>query len=153
MEHIMKLSKNFTLDEFVRSNTALSLGINNKPDGKVVCRLQTLVDNILQPLRNVIGPIIITSGYRSPKLNTAIGGSANSQHVLGFAADFITTETSLTVVAEIIKKDFPFDQLILEKPSSDSPWIHVSYVNPIINRKQVLTYTGKKYKPGLHYER
>ena len=83
----MRLSKNFTLSEFTRSATASRKGIDNTPSAKDIVNLQHLVSKILQPMRNALGPIRITSGYRSPAVNRAIGGSTKSQHCKGQAAD------------------------------------------------------------------
>ena len=69
----MRLSKNFVLSEITRSNTAKRLGISNEPTKKHLESMQRLVSNLIQPMRNELGPIRITSGYRSPSLNRAIG--------------------------------------------------------------------------------
>lgn len=78
----------FTLNELTKSATAKRLKIDNTPTEKVLKNLVELIDKVLEPLREAYGkPIIVTSGYRCPKLNKAVGGSATSQHVLGQAAD------------------------------------------------------------------
>lgn len=78
----------FTLNELTKSATAKRLKIDNTPTEKVLKNLVELIDKVLEPLRKAYGkPIIVTSGYRCPKLNKAVGGSATSQHVLGQAAD------------------------------------------------------------------
>jgi len=139
------LSKNFALDEFIKSKTANKLGINNDPGPVEIARLQALVTNVLQPLRNAMGfPIVITSGYRSKALNTAIGGAFNSQHMKGEAADIVGSNKAQ--MFNYIKDNLPFDQLIWEAGNDSQPeWIHVSYKN-VGNRKQVLRYT-----PGQGY--
>jgi len=139
------LSKNFSLDEFLKSNTAKKLNIVNQPSALEVARLQALVNNVLQPLRDAMGyPINITSGYRSPALNTAIGGAVNSQHMKGEAADFVGSNNAQ--MFNYIKDNLPFDQLIWEAGNNTNPdWIHVSYKG-IGNRKQVL-----RYMPGQGY--
>ena len=76
----MRLSKNFVLSEITRSNTARRLGINNEPEKKHLESMQRIITNLIQPMRDSLGPIRITSGYRSPSLNRAIGGSSKSQH-------------------------------------------------------------------------
>lgn len=119
----MKLSQNFNLDEFTFSRTALKLGIENEPDQEVIENLQRLVDNVLQPLRNDVGALIVTSGYRSPQLNGAIGGVSNSQHVKGEAADIISPKLSSEELFLIISMEYKTDQLIQEF----GRWIHVSY--------------------------
>ena len=83
----MRLSKNFTLPEIIHSNTAKRLGINNAPNKEHLKNMQVLVRDLIQPIRDVLGPIRISSGYRNPELNRAIGGSSKSQHCKGEALD------------------------------------------------------------------
>jgi len=83
----MQLSENFTLAEFEKSRKALKMNINNKANDFVIRNLKSLCSNILQPLRDEIGPITLSSGYRCPALNIAIGGARQSQHMFGEAAD------------------------------------------------------------------
>lgn len=131
----IQLSKNFWLSEFTHSQSAIRQCVNNAPCVSTVKNLKALCINLLQPLRDELGcPIIISSGYRSPQLNKIIGGANNSQHVRGQAVDFTVPNMTLVAVIEMIQKNFPFDQLILEFGS----WIHVSYCSEY-NRKQVLT--------------
>ncbi len=79
----------FTLQEFTRSVTANIRGLDNTPPSDAVCGLEWLCQRFLDPLRDAIGsPIIISSGYRSRDLNTAVGGSETSYHMIGLAADF-----------------------------------------------------------------
>lgn len=137
----MKLSENFTLDEFLVSQTASRDGIDNIPSPEVVENLRNLVINILQPLRNKFGPMSISSGFRCPKLNTAIGGAVNSQHIYGMAADINVPGLGNDDLAEYIRDNMDFDQVILEfytlgRPSSG--WVHVSF-NTKGNKKDVLT--------------
>lgn len=128
--------KYFTIKELCQSSTATQKGIDNTPNSEIVSNLEQLVDKVLDPLREEFGEsIIVNSGYRSPALNKAVKGAANSQHVFGQAAD-ITTNSKvgnkrLFTLAQTL--DLPFDQLIDEKNYS---WIHISY-SPR-NRKQVL---------------
>lgn len=135
----MKLSKNFTLGEFINTST----GIENVPGQNEVENIKHLVTNVLQPLRDYFGkPIIITSGYRSQLVNAAIGGATNSQHSKGQAADFhIKGVTNTEIIQAILKLRLPFDQLIDEQLYRSSgrlsKWIHVSY-NKAGNRKQLL---------------
>ena len=135
---MMRLSKHFTLDEFIKSATATRLGIDNTPDEKVLNCIQALVDNVLEPLRVHYGrPIIITSGYRCPKLNKAVGGSSTSQHAIGQAVDIRSVSDSREDNKElfdmILEMKLPFDQLINE---FGYDWVHVSF-GPR-NRRQVL---------------
>lgn len=140
----MRLSRNFMLREFVNSTTASRKGISNKPTEVHLANLKKLIDNVIQPLRNKIGPIRITSGYRSPALNRAIGGSSRSQHSKGMAADmqFVRdNEMDNKVIFDtVLEMGLDFDQMINE---FDYKWIHISY-NQKKNRKQVL----EAYKDG-----
>jgi zinc D-Ala-D-Ala carboxypeptidase len=141
----MRLSENFFLEEFLISQTANRLGIANTPNQTHINNLKALCDNLLQPLRNhVNSPIIITSGYRSPALNKAIGGSQNSQHSNGEAADFTVHGMSPIVTCRlIIKLKLPFDQLIHEFNS----WVHISYSSR--HRRQILTIDRNGTRNGL----
>ena len=120
----MKLTKNFLLEEFVESETALKIGIENKPAEEDVYRIQILCVNLMQPFRDRIDrPIIITSGFRSKKLNKLIGGSRDSQHLMGEAADFQIPGMELKEAFSILQREFIYDQAILEMDR----WIHASY--------------------------
>ena len=133
----MKLSENFSLIEFISSETAMRRGIDNNPTKAEIDNLRALCENILQPLRDAYGkPINITSGYRSPKLNKAIGGSKTSQHSFGQAVDFQVPRLDYITVFEILKK-LPCDQIIWEFGDAVAPnWIHVSYTKT--PRRQIL---------------
>ena len=123
----MRLSKNFVLSEITRSNTAKRKGISNEPKQEHLVNLQRLVTNLIQPMRNALGPIRVTSGYRSPKLNRSIGGSSKSQHCKGEALDLQFWKDGQMVNQEIYKwvlnSDIEFDQMINE---FDFAWIHIS---------------------------
>ena len=151
----MKLSKNFTLEEFTKSQTATRLDIDNTPQGEHLEAAKLLFENVVQPVRDTFGPTIINSGYRGPELNAAVGGSAKSQHCKGEAVDIECPGTANYDVAKWIEDTLDFDQLILEFYTPgvpDSGWVHVSY-KAEGNRKSVLTAmkeNGKTvYKPGL----
>lgn len=120
-----QLSKNFSLAEMVRSNTATRKEIDNTPNQVAENNLRDLCTKILQPLRDALGvPIRINSGYRSPLLNAEIGGSKHSQHMEGKAADIdVPGFTPLEVAQIIVDLDLPFDQVIHEFQT----WVHVSY--------------------------
>jgi hypothetical protein len=141
----MNLSKNFTLAEMIFSQTAQRLGINNTPNQSHINNMKLLCEHILQPLRDSLGvPIKVTSGYRSPELNNAIGGSKTSQHSNGEAVDIVVNSmTPKQVCQRIIALDLPFDQLILEYDS----WVHVSYSNR--HRRQTLTINNSGVKGGI----
>lgn len=130
--------KYFNYYELTASSTAKRKGIDNTPDATVRANLTALVANILDPLREAYGkPIVVSSGYRSPKLNRAVGGAAKSQHVTGQAADIHTLSDTPAdnkkLFDLILKLKLPFDQLINEYNFN---WVHVSY-SPR-NRRQVL---------------
>jgi len=134
----MKLSKNFALSEITHSNTAKRLGIDNEPTETHLQNMQHLVDNLLQPLRDSIGPIRISSGYRNPSLNRAIGGSSSSQHCKGQALDIQFWQggkmMNELIYEWILDSGLEFDQMINE---FDFAWIHIS-LKIKDNRKQVL---------------
>mgnify|MGYP006239876589 FL=1 len=150
----MKLTENFTLQELIKSQTALRKGINNKPASPdIVVNLQTLCEKVLQPVREHFGkPVTVNSGYRCTKLNKAIGSSSKSQHTKGLAADIEIPGVSNKELAEYIESNLPFDQLILEFYNGVDPnsgWVHVSYVDDDKNRKQTLTINANGTFPGF----
>ena len=134
----MKLSKNFTRAEIEHSNTAKRLGISNEMSEEHLENMQHLIDKLIQPLRDSIGPIRISSGYRSKALNRAIGGSLKSQHSKAEALDlqfWSKGEMNNKVIYDwILKSGLEFDQMINE---FDFSWIHIS-LKEKDNRKQVL---------------
>lgn len=137
----MKLSKNFTLEEYSKSQTADRLGISNIPSAQHLDNAKILFERVVQRVRDHFGPTVINSGYRSPNLNKAVGGSNTSQHSTGQAVDIEVPGVSNQEVAIWIRDNLEFDQLILEgyKPGiPGSGWVHVSYNNGK-NRKQVLS--------------
>ena len=137
----MKLSKNFFLSEFTKSATAHRMDINNSPTNQHIKNLIDLIDNVLQPVRDVIGAIRVTSGYRNPDLCVAIGSKRSSQHALGMASDIQFHKNGVMnnkLLMDTIIEHCEFDQLINE---FDYSWIHVSY-NCDNNRNQIL----KAYK-------
>jgi len=153
----MRLSKNFTLQEFTKSQTATRLGLDNEPNRSHLSNAKDLFKWVVQPVRDHFGPTVINSGYRGPALNTAVGGSKTSQHCLGEAVDIECPGVSNVEVAEWIRDNLKFDQLILEfhtKGIPDSGWVHVSYKNPKENRQKSMTAlkeNGKTvYKLGIN---
>ena len=149
----MQLSKHFKLEEFEKSMTATRKGIENKAGSGEIKNLTDLCYGVLEPVRAKFEkPIMVTSGYRSPALCEAIGSKPTSQHTKGEAVDFEIAGISNLQVALWIQNNCDFDQLILEYYSPDDPakgWIHCSYNEKGSNRKQVLTYDGKKFENGL----
>ena len=144
------VTMHFTIEEMYASDTAKRLGIDNKPTTQKMINLVYLCAHVLEPLRVAMNePIKIGSGYRCEKLNKAVGGVYNSQHLKGQAAD-------LCIDGDIkkgkrwfnyIKDHLPFDQLIWEhNPKTGSYWVHVSYVFPDFgkNRRKVINNLEKK---------
>ena len=151
----MNLSRNFTLQELIKSDTAIRRGIDNNPNADQIEKLKALCENILQPVRDHFGRVKVTSGYRSPELCQAIGSSINSQHAKAEAADFEVMGVDNAELADWIKRELEYDQLILEYYTPGEPnsgWIHCSYI-PEGRRAQFLhafKSEGKtKYKPIL----
>lgn len=143
----MRLSPHFDLSEFTRSNTALLLKIDNVPNLQEIENLTNLCINVLEPARMITNAqIYITSGFRSPTLNHAVGGVPSSQHCKGLAADLRVYTQFYTDNLVSALKETDFDQLIFEK-SGARKWIHVSWSpNPrhqIINQWNDDTRTNK----------
>lgn len=156
----MQLSPNFTLAELTRSDTATRLGIDNTPPAAVISALRHLCERVLEPTRRQFGrPVRVNSGYRSPRANSAVGGSDTSQHVFGEAADLEIPGIANGDIAIWIRDNLVFDQLILEAYTPGQPssgWVHVSLTTRRVPRKSVLTATprgggqrGMDYRPGL----
>ena len=144
----MQLSKNFSLAELVGSQVATRKGIDNTPTPAIVANLTRLAALLEQVRALVGGPITISSGYRSPALNKAVGGAANSAHVLGLAADISTTKLTSKALAMLIRQsDIAFDQLIYE-----GSWVHIA-LSAGAPRRQVLTAKfaggGVSYVAGI----
>jgi len=156
----MKLSENFLISEFTASATADANGITNEPTKEHLIAMTALVSCTMQPVRNYWGRVVITSGYRSPLLNSIVGGSPTSQHALAEACDFHVPGTSCLEVAQwIVDSDIKFDQLIFEESfgedgRKESEWCHISYSRFGDNRREVLsakvTPGGTEYRQGLH---
>lgn len=124
--------KYFKISELLKSETATRKGIPNRPSAKVLDNLQELVEKVLDPLREQWGsPLIVTSGYRCRRLNTAVGGSPTSQHMTGEAADITAIDKrenlALWELLVMLKNKLPIDQVIWEKGTSYPMWIHVSH--------------------------
>ena len=143
------MSKYFSLSEMTHSGTALRLGIANDPTGEQIKDLYRLMD-YLDKVREAFGKaIIVTSGFRSPKLNEHIRGSDKSQHMKGQAADIRPHDIKeLRQLFATIRRVGGFDQLIYEEPAGRTPWIHVS-IAPANKppRGEVKRWDGRDYKP------
>ena len=129
--------KYFHISEMLKSDTAIKNKLWNGAPKEAEENLRALVDEVLDPLREAYGrPIRVNSGYRCPRLNTLVGGTPNSQHMRGEAADIqpvVGNEADLPELARILIENGKFDQLILYPT-----FIHVSYRKLGWNRKQVL---------------
>ena len=153
----MRLSDHFTLAEMCKSQVAERRGIDQTPNEEIIKNLRALCEAVLEPVRdNYKIPIIPSSGYRSPELNRAIGGSQNpqSQHCIGAAVDFEVASISNVDVARWISEQCAFDKLILEcfdpKVGANSGWVHCSFVEWQHQRGQVLTFDRiSGFSPGL----
>jgi hypothetical protein len=148
----MNLSKHFTVAELSKTSVRNK---DNTPSLRVIDNLQALVDNVLQPIRDKFGPVVVNSGYRSPEVNKAVGGSKTSDHTLGMAADIEVLGMDNKALAEWIRDNLSTTQIILEfytKGVPDSGWVHVSYradnlKNQTLTAKSV---NGKtQYTPGI----
>lgn len=140
----MQLSPNFSLRELTDSATAIARGIENVPPPEIMPALRTTaagLEAVRSLLANIVGhpvPVIVTSGYRSLRLNRLIGSRDTSQHVLGEAADIRAPQfgTPAQIVATVAKSSIAFDQLIAESTQSGARWVHISF-GPR-NRREVL---------------
>lgn len=140
----MNLSKNFTLGEFCASEVAARLGLDNSIPPELIPNAVALCENVLEPARAVLGPIRVNSGYRSKKVNSAVGGAWGSQHQFGQASDIIPLAQNVRMfdLFEYIYKNLPFDQLIWEFSGA---WVHVSYTpSPRRNVLAAVAAPGKK---------
>ena len=161
MKNDIQLSEHFKLSEFTRSATATARKIDNTPSQEVISNLKVLCQNVLEPLRAFAQqPIIISSGYRCPKLNSAVGGVYSSQHTLGEACDIRlpvskhtpqrdgkahTDKEILNSWFDWIVSNTDFDQAIIETANGKDFWIHVSCRrNKRKNRHQVIRFLQKK---------
>ena len=136
-----RLGRFFTLAEFERSSTASARGINNEAPPAEVARMRDLVAKILDPLRESVGvPVRLSSGYRSPALNAAIGGAASSQHTRGEAADVeVTGWTAIELRDRVVLLDLPYDQMITY---DSKPHLHLSH-GPRARRQELRHISGQ----------
>ena len=139
----MKLSKNLSLNEVIKSNTAERRGIDNNPNETHLANLKYLAEQVFQPIRDHFGvPIYISSGYRSPALNEVIGGSPRSFHSHGMALDLDQDGRNKGVsnadVFFFIKENLPFSELIWEFGTEDNPnWVHVAIAKGRESEKKI----------------
>lgn len=144
-----QLTANFSLHELSKSETALRMGFDNTPTPEAEANLKALCEHVLQPIRDHYGKgVKVNSAYRSPESNAAVGGSKTSDHCKGMAADIEIPGVPNAELAEYIKANHKFTQLILEFYTPgipDSGWVHVSY-DPSNLKGQCLTATKQNGK-------
>lgn len=133
----------FKVKEFIHSDTAERLGIDNTPNELVMANLSILANSLLLKPRMSMGvPFQISSGYRCPKLNKAVGGVANSYHLQGKACDLIFSDKHhLQEAAKLIVKQPLCDLVLLENAKSSHPWLHVQWSYTPRHKFQVLDHT------------
>ncbi|PVZ44033.1 D-Ala-D-Ala carboxypeptidase family metallohydrolase [Pseudomonas sp. CC120222-01a] len=142
----MLITPHFALEEMITSQVAAREGLDNTPTPEILSNLRLLCQ-VLEQVRVLFGrPLIVSSGYRSARVNARVGGARDSQHLKGLAADFtVIGIDNREVVRQVSKSDLAFDQLILEFDS----WVHLS-VSAAAPRREVLTIRkGTGYLPGL----
>jgi len=145
----MKISDHITYAEAIHSQTAKRKGIDNTPNPNQIEAMKVLAEKVFEPLREWVGgPIKVNSFFRSPELNTAIGGSKTSQHCKGQAIDIddVYGYKTNSDMYHWVKENLNFDQMIWEFGTDTQPnWIHISYVSEDNNRNRCL----KAYKDDM----
>lgn len=131
----MNLTKNFTLEELIKSDTAEKYKISNIPNQTEIENLKAVCEKILQPLRDKFGAIRVTSGYRCRTLNTKLNGSSTSNHLYGYAVDIQPKKADFMEVYNYIVNNFIFDECFFEK-SKTAKWLHIAYRRNLTNRKK-----------------
>lgn len=144
----MNLSEHFTLEELTFSQTAARLGIANEPPPRIVENLTFLASRLEEVRALLKAPMVVSSGYRSPALNDAIGGSLTSQHRYGLAADFVAPRfgSPFEVASALAASSLDFDQLIHEY----GRWVHISFVRREPRRQTLTIFNPGRYTPGIH---
>jgi len=146
----MQLTPHFSLGEMTRSPTAYRRNLDNSAPPEVITALTALCAHVLEPVRMRFGPVAITSGYRSPIVNKAVGGAKTSQHTFGEAADFTVPGVANLTVAQWIQRSLHYDQLIYE--FGEAGWVHCSWrLNRLRHDDRTARRVpgGVKYLPGL----
>jgi len=141
----MNLSNNFTLEALTFSETAVRKGLDNVPNPEQVANLTELAQ-ALERVQSLLGPLVIHSAFRSPKVNAAVGGSTTSAHMEGYAADIVCPSygSPLQVCQAIAGSEIPYDQIIFEYES----WCHLS-IDPRMRKMVLSKRTGTPYETGL----
>lgn len=135
-----RVGKYFPLYEMLLSETAKRNGIDNTPGQVEIDNLKRLCAKVLDPMREALGPVHVTSGYRCRALNMLIGGQPNSQHIDGNAADLWVSGHTLDQVFAWAREHLEFDQLIREFPPNG--WVHISYAEPLRHDVLLITKDG-----------
>ena len=143
-----QLSPNFKLSELVGSNTAKAKGLSNDPSSEVEEALEDLCKDALEPIRAMVGPLKVNSGYRSEAVNKAVGGSKSSAHCFGHAADVVPLKcTWKEAMDKIVGSDLDLDQVIYEHT-----WLHIGHVHPKTGEKRGEALTMFKRGGKMVYE-
>lgn len=130
------MGRYFSIEELCKSDTATARGIDNTPNEEVKANLEALIENVLDPLREAYGkPIYVNSGYRSPELNRAVGGVANSFHLQGYACDIdMGDKEDNQPIFDYIKDNLLFTELGWE---GNGRWVHVAYIRGREHEKEI----------------
>lgn len=124
-----KITPNFTLDEFTASSWAIENGVKNSPSLEQIQNIEYLARKIAQPIRDIFGPTIIKSGFRTPQVNRGVGGDRNSFHLEGLAMDFICSRSSMRSVFEwLVISDLPYHTCIDQIQQKGT--IHIDIMRP-----------------------
>lgn len=144
----MNLSPHFTLEELSSSDTAVRKGIDNTPSAAIIENLKRIAQTLEEVRALVGGPIRVSSGYRSPELNKAIGGSGKSAHLEGLAADITVSGKTPKELAILIRDSgIKYDQLIYE-----GTWVHVGLANGTLRQQDLTAHFGSgatTYSSGI----
>lgn len=142
------LSPHFMLSELVNSNTARAKGLSNNPTPEVIENLELLCKEALEPIRELVGPLKINSGYRSEEVNRAVGGSKGSAHCAGHAADLNPVKVSWKGLMDaVVESGLELDQIIYEHT-----WVHVGHLHPKTGKKRGDTLAMFKCGGKVVYE-
>ena len=144
----MLLTDHFTLAELCASQTADRLGLDNTPPGSVVINLTKTAHGLEMVRALVQCPVVVSSGYRSPKVNEAVGSKPTSQHIKGQAADITAPGFgSVQKLMEAIYKQakvIKYDQLLLEFASKGGGWVHISWTDKPRMQALVIDHDGTR---------
>lgn len=148
MPSIMKKHKYFELAEFIRSDTARERGIDNTPTFEIVQHLDELVEDFLDPLRAAYGAAVyVSSGFRCPALNEAVGGAEMSVHKIGYAADLTVRESFEKFVAFVVtwvrRTGRKFDQILIERDAQGHQWLHIGLYNNTGQQRGLISVMNK----------